>query len=593
MFHLQAKNTTMHPFLNHHRQSGHLRSRIAHALGFSEGVLLLGLLLASTGCKGDDGGGGGGGGEGGTLIDDRGISCEEDSECDDHIYCNGQESCDSGVCRQGERVGCNDGIACTVDLRDEDCDPTTIGSRDADHDGYLDALCCNEQPSGKMKCGTDCDDNKSNVNPESPEVCDFLDNDCNDEVDEGVSIEMYPDQDFDGHGDDAADSVQTCAGAVGVASLHDDCDDEDPEVFLGQFEICDEKDNNCDPLRLADEVKEYAPWYKDQDGDTYGDPESTPIFSCYRPAGRVLSQNDCSDDDNKVNPNATEICDGKDNDCNGWPDAKVSGVNNFEDDDRDGVADADCGGDDCDDTDPRTAGGAEEVCDHIDNDCNGEVDERTVQNIWYIDSDGDGWGVVIGSALASCDPLQDRASKFGDCNDDEASIHPDVTEYCDGEDNDCDGATDEGASVFCKADNALSSCSHGACRIFTCTPGFADVNNDYTDGCEEEAVPVYTGQLNCALDSECTDNNLCNGIESCVQRGEGTECKRGTPVNCDLGTTVIDGNVAIHTGLDIKAIEGVDTITGDLDISYTELTSLVGLESLKTIGGSLIVRGNS
>ncbi|HXS17261.1 MAG TPA: hypothetical protein VN764_08730, partial [Polyangiaceae bacterium] len=108
----------MHPFLNHHRQSGHLRSRIAHALGFSEGVLLLGLLLASTGCKGDDGGGGGGGGEGG-LIDDRGVSCEEDSECDDHIYCNGQESCDSGVCRQGERVGCNDGIACTVDRCDE------------------------------------------------------------------------------------------------------------------------------------------------------------------------------------------------------------------------------------------------------------------------------------------------------------------------------------------------------------------------------------------------------------------------------------------------------------------------------------------
>src|SRR5690606_2743176 len=223
----------------------------------------------------------------------------------------------------------------------------------------------------------------------------------------------------------------------------------DPEVFTGQFEICDEKDNNCNGD--VDEVRELAPWYKDRDGDGYGDPESTPVFSCYRIPGRVLSQNDCNDDPeeagNTVNPNATEICDGQDNDCNGRADFKLAGVNNFEDDDDDGAADADCGGPDCNDQDPRTAEGAEEVCDRIHNDCDGEVDEQTVQNIWYIDEDGDGWGVVIGSALASCDPIAGRASNFGDCDDSNRDRKPGVAEYCDGIDNDCDGIKDEGAGV--------------------------------------------------------------------------------------------------------------------------------------------------
>jgi hypothetical protein len=236
-------------------------------------ALALCLPLFTLSCKGDNGDDGGNGGEGGTLVDDRGVSCEEDSECDDHIFCNGEERCDDGACRQGQRVTCDDGIECTVDrcdesasmcvatapdedadgfgdaqcvdangesgqdcddhdelsfpgnpevcdpeFRDEDCDPTTIGNRDADHDGYLDALCCNEQPDGDMKCGSDCDDNRANVNPESPEVCDFLDNDCNNDVDEGVAVEMFADRDFDGHGDDSSDAFETCPGAVGVSA---------------------------------------------------------------------------------------------------------------------------------------------------------------------------------------------------------------------------------------------------------------------------------------------------------------------------------------------------------------------------------------
>ncbi len=624
----------------------HLKLNASHPLTF----ITLCTLLTMSGCKGDknsssDGLGGAGGQDGGaeTSIGDQSIACETSSECDDALFCNGKEVCRDGFCRPGKPPTCDDGIECTLDgcdeeerrcthegpdededghvdalcvddagaplgddcddqdalsypgnvevcdpeHRDEDCDPTTFGKRDADRDGYYDAFCCNQQDDGEMLCGRDCDDHKTNVNPQGVEVCDFLDNDCNGEVDEGVAIVMYPDTDHDGHGDDSKAPVNTCAGAVGYAGINDDCDDSDPEVFKGQFEICDGKDNNCDPERLADEIKEQAPWYLDQDGDTYGDAGSTPVFSCYRPTGRVLSQNDCDDGDKTVNPNATEICDAKDNDCNGWADAKAMGVNNFEDDDGDLVADADCGGDDCDDNDPRTAGGAEEVCDHIDNNCNGEVDEQTVQNIWYVDKDGDGWGVVIGSALASCDPIPNRASKFGDCDDSDGAVHPDVTETCDGIDNDCDGKADEGASAFCKAENAVSACAQGFCQIFSCLPGFSDANNEYGDGCEKVVDPVFTEQV-CTAHSECNNGNICDGLETCFEG----KCRLGSPINCDLGNTVIDGDVVLASGLDLKTVEGAQTITGDLIIDSTQLTSLIGLESLTTLGGSLIVRDN-
>lgn len=613
--------------------------------------ILLGLVLCSltSGCKSSSEGGGGEtemGGAGGAPPETSGgvigIACDDDEQCDDGIYCNGEESCDGGICTTGERVACDDGISCTLDsciestrqcrsvapdvdgdghadasclddegeplgddcddedalsfpgnveicdphMRDEDCDPKTIGNRDSDRDGYVDEACCNEQSNGSMLCGEDCDDRKTNVNPAATEACDFLDNNCDGETDEGVSIQMYRDRDHDGRGDEEAGRVRTCPLAVGFSAIGEDCDDNDPEVFLNQFEICDDKDNNCDGN--VDEIQQLAPWYRDEDGDGYGDAESTPVLSCYRVPGRVLSQNDCNDSNNKINPNATEICDGADNDCNGLADFKLSGTNNFEDDDLDGVADADCGGDDCDDTDPRTAEGAEEVCDRIDNDCDGEVDEQTVQNIWYVDEDGDGWGVVLGSALASCDPISDRATNFGDCDDTDSTSHPGMVESCDGIDEDCDGIVDEGASVHCHLDNAIPTCKAGACQIFSCVPGFVDTDEDPSNGCEDVSTVDPDTGIPCVGDGACQNGNICDGVETCF---EGT-CRLGTPINCSAAPTVIQGDFSLNNGQDLLDLDGIELITGDLVISATNLTTLIGLESLKTVGGNLFVQGN-
>jgi Putative metal-binding motif/Beta-propeller repeat len=612
---------------------------------FAWGWALLGGLLG-LGCNGADSGPDGQGGAPPVAPD---VRCVRDADCDDNLFCNGTETCDEGVCRYGKAVACSDSIDCTLDRcdeatescvstlpdedgdghddaactdesgesgddcddsdpdrfpgnqeicdddsRDEDCDSGTIGNRDFDQDGFIDQRCCNAvvDPSTsepEKLCGTDCDDTKGNVQPAATEVCDSLDNDCNGKTDEGLTVGLYPDGDFDGHGDSESEAEKVCPGTVGFATRPNDCDDADPEVFEGQFEICDDKDNNCDGK--ADEVEEQAPWFEDQDGDTFGDADSVPVFSCYRIPGRVLSQNDCQDDDKDIKPSAQELCDGLDNDCNGRADFRI-GVNDFEDDDKDGKADSECpsGGPDCDDTNPGTSEGAIEVCDRSDNDCNGLVDDNATQEIWYQDDDQDGWGVIVGTALASCEPIEGRTRRFGDCDDDDDSSHPGTVEYCDGIDNDCDGTADEGAGVFCQRDNAVSTCHRGACQIFTCQPGYADNDADPDNGCEDVADPEdFVTDIECGSSPECDDGDLCNGLESC----QGGFCRLGSPILCAPDETTLAGDVFVRSAQDTRGLEGIERILGSLYIQGTTFTSIPNLERLKFVGGDVVVSQNS
>ncbi|MFN7147557.1 MAG: MopE-related protein, partial [Myxococcota bacterium] len=99
---------------------------------------------------------------------------------------------------------------------------------------------------------------------------------------------------------------------------------------------------------------------------------------------------------------------------------------------------------DCDDTDPDVHPGASEVCDLRDQDCDGRVDEDAVDAArWYSDDDGDGVGDDYGFTR-SCDPVPDTLTTGGDCDDGDADVHPGALERCNGVDDDCDDATDEG-----------------------------------------------------------------------------------------------------------------------------------------------------
>ncbi len=101
-------------------------------------------------------------------------------------------------------------------------------------------------------------------------------------------------------------------------------------------------------------------------------------------------------------------------------------------------------GNDCNDSNAAIHPGATEICDGIDNNCNGQIDEG-VKNTYYRDFDVDSYGNPA-TTTQSCSAPSGYVSDNTDCNDSNAAINPGATEICDGVDNNCNGQVDEGCS---------------------------------------------------------------------------------------------------------------------------------------------------
>ena len=122
------------------------------------------------------------------------------------------------------------------------------------------------------------------------------------------------DADADGYGNSGLTN-SSCAQPTGYVSNNTDCNDGSASVHPGASETCNSVDDDCDGL--VDDGATAVTWYRDLDGDGYGDSGPTSS-SCAQPTGYVANSTDCDDTDSAVNPGeAEESDDGLDNDCDG------------------------------------------------------------------------------------------------------------------------------------------------------------------------------------------------------------------------------------------------------------------------------------
>jgi MYXO-CTERM domain-containing protein len=359
----------------------------------------------------------------------------------------------------------------------------------------------------------DCDDTNPNVHLLQPEACDGIDNNCNGIVDEGVLQTYFRDADGDGYGD-SGDTVQGCSAPPGYVPTANDCDDTNPNVHLLQPETCDGIDNNCNGI--VDEGVSVLV-FEDLDGDGWGN-GAVSQTACVAPPGYSTSAGDCDDANPSAFPGNPEVCDGVDNDCNGLVD---DGVNSpfYADADGDGfgnisfvtyacsappgsVADAS----DCDDLEPLRFPGNPEVCDGLDNDCNGLVDDG-IGSWWYRDADNDGYGNPA-DAQQGCTAPWGYIADNTDCHDGYPSDNPGAVEFCDGRDNDCDGMVDEGVGPWRYADGDADGYGDASDSIPSCDPVPGRVSND--DDCDDGDPASYPGAFELPYDGVDQD---CDGVD--------------------------------------------------------------------------------
>ncbi len=511
---------------------------------------------------------------------------------------------------------------------------------DADGDGWADprttTTAC-EPPSGFIaaKYASDCDDDDASINPDATEICDGIDNDCDgltDDDDDSVTgtSSWYADGDGDGYGD-ASTTSDACEAPSGYIADDTDCDDSDADISPAGTETCDGIDNDCDGLVDDDDspVTGTTTWYLDSDGDGWGDPRTT-TSTCDQPSGWVggTLASDCDDTDATISPDATEICDGIDNDCDGLvddDDSPVTGTSTwYLDSDGDGWADprttttacdAPSGfleasyATDCDDSDSAINPDATETCDGIDNDCDGLVDDDdspvTGTSTWYLDSDGDGWADARTTTTA-CDAPSGflEGAYASDCDDSDATINPDATEVCDSVDNDCDGDVDEDdasdASTW-YADSDGDGYGDAASTTTACDEP-TGYSSDATD-CDDSDSAINPGATETwydGVDSDCDgasdydadgdgddaeDHGGTDCDDSDATRYGGVDCRPTTTVtHADAATLTSSApNCAIDLYIDADGVAYVSTVISGTDYVYV----------IDASGGTTVLTGYS
>jgi hypothetical protein len=510
-------------------------------------------------------------------------------------------------CSNGAQTDCNDaninihpGATEICNGLDDDCDGqsdeggvclTLTYYSDDDSDSYIDSspdgTCStyNCIPTGSSSTpGNDCNDTNPAINPGATETCDGVDNDCDGQSDEGgvcLTLTYYSDDDSDGYIDSSPDgtcSTYNCIPTGSSSTPGNDCNDTNPAIKPGATETCDGVDNDCDGSTDEGGVCLTLTYYSDDDSDGYIDssPDGTcSTYNCIPTGSSSTPGNDCNDTNIAVNPGVGEVCgNGIDDNCNNQQDEGCGGICDTDGDNhmQDNLPWCFIFGplDDCDDNNPNVYTGATEICNLIDDDCDGQSDEGGVclTLTYYSDDDSDGYIDSSPDGTCStynCIPTGSSSTPGNDCNDTNPAIKPGATETCDGVDNDCDGAVDEG-NVCCTPQINLTSgysdsnviCTGLNCivqkNINFCLNGFLIKQDGISLDCNEHTL-TGSGPSNGAgvssawgIDNIVVENCIISKFYTGILPGDNqvsleSKLLDNTITNVTVGMTIRGGNV--------------------------------------------------
>ncbi|MBL8919909.1 MAG: putative metal-binding motif-containing protein [Myxococcaceae bacterium] len=310
-------------------------------------------------------------------------------------------------------------------------------------------------------------------------------------------------------------------GIPGTGSCRDeprvDCKDNDPLAFPGASELCNATDDDCDGE--VDEGLPRTAWFRDGDGDGVG--AMRVGEGCQAPPmGAVTASGDCDDGNPSIRPGAAEVCNGIDDDCDGARDNGIPFQDFYPDADGDGFGAS--GGaamqaceamvqgrvpnrSDCNDGDPTVKPGASELCNRVDDNCDGQVDNGITFQSYYVDQDGDGFGATGSAPESSCSPIAGKVTNQADCNDASPTVKPGAPETCNQVDDNCDGQVDENLTLI----------------------------TSYVDGDGDGFGAMGTAVSSCAVQpGRVTVGTDCNDADPTVKPGAPERCN-GADDDCD------------------------------------------------------------